>query len=78
MIFTDRSGFTGHISVSIASLLHRVISQRYYLRTDSQSTVYATELSGIKIALAKTKEGTESNLNNGQSTAREVIIFSDS
>ncbi|OQE11192.1 hypothetical protein PENFLA_c078G09742 [Penicillium flavigenum] len=50
-----------------------MVSQRRYLRTDSQSTVYATELSGIEIALAKI--GTE---NKGHQQAREVIIFSDS
>lgn len=71
MIFTDGSGFAGHIGASTAYLQHRVTSQRRYLRTDSQSTVYATELSGIKMALTKTKTD-----NKGQ--AREVIIFSDS
>jgi ribonuclease HI len=78
MIFTDGSGFAGHIGASMASLQHGVTSQRRYLGTDSQSTVYAAELSGIEIALAKTKkESTEIDLN-GQPTAREVIIFSDS
>ncbi|KAJ9481215.1 hypothetical protein VN97_g12279 [Penicillium thymicola] len=72
MIFTDGSGFAGHIAASTASLIHGVTSQRRYLGTDSQSTVYAAELSGIEMALAKTR-----NIN-GQPTAREVIIFSDS
>ncbi|KAJ9480585.1 hypothetical protein VN97_g12967 [Penicillium thymicola] len=71
MLFTDGSGFAGHIGASTASLIHGVISQRRYLGTDSQSTVYAAELSGIEMALAKTKTD-----NEGQ--AREVIIFSDS
>jgi ribonuclease HI len=72
MIFTDGSGFAGHIGASMASLQHGVISQRRYLGTDSQSTVYAAELSGIEMALAKTRD------INRQPTAREVIIFSDS
>jgi ribonuclease HI len=73
MIFTDRSGYAGHISASIASLQHGVTSQRRYLGTDSQSTVYAAELNGIEIALAKTRKE-----NEGHQQAREVIIFSDS
>ena len=41
--------------------------------------MYAAELIGIELAFAKTKEeSTDSNLNKGQSMAREVIIFSDS
>jgi ribonuclease HI len=72
MIFTDGSGIAGHIGASTASLIHGVTSQRRYLGTDSQSTVYAAELNGIEMALAKTR-----NIN-GQPTAREVIIFSDS
>ncbi|OQD86897.1 hypothetical protein PENSOL_c083G04319 [Penicillium solitum] len=71
MIFTDGSGFAGHIGASTARYYPEIMSQRQYLGTDSQSTVYATELSGIEIALAKTKTD-----NKGQ--AREVIIFSDS
>ncbi|KAJ5804658.1 uncharacterized protein N7518_000961 [Penicillium psychrosexuale] len=78
MIFTDRSGFTGYIGALTARYYPEITSQRRYLGTDSQSTVYAAELSGIEIALAKTKEGIDSNLNNRQPTAREVIIFSDS
>jgi ribonuclease HI len=75
MIFTDGSGFAGHIGASMASLQHGVTSQRRYLGTDSQSTVYAAELSGIEMALAKTKRKIE---NKPTDTAREVIIFSDS
>ncbi|KUM55456.1 hypothetical protein ACN42_g11818, partial [Penicillium freii] len=86
MIFTDGSGFAGHIGASTARYYPEVTSQRRYLGTDSQSTVYAAELSGIEMALAKTREEqareviicTDPNLNNGQPTAREVIIFSDS
>ncbi|KAJ9480553.1 hypothetical protein VN97_g13002, partial [Penicillium thymicola] len=70
MIFTDGSGFAGHIGASTASLQNRVTSQRRYLGTESQSTVYAAELSGIEMVLAKTRT------DEGQ--AREVIIFSDS
>ncbi|OQD79091.1 hypothetical protein PENSOL_c338G04348, partial [Penicillium solitum] len=71
MIFTDGSGFAGHIGASTARYYPEITSQRRYLGTDSQSTVYAAELSGIEMALAKTKTD-----NKGQ--AREVIIFSDS
>jgi ribonuclease HI len=70
MIFTDGSGFAGHIGASMASLQYGVTSQRRYLGTDSQSTVYAAELSGIEMALAKTR--------TDKRQAREVIIFSDS
>ncbi|CAI7579403.1 unnamed protein product [Penicillium discolor] len=56
MVFADSSEFVGHIGASIASLQNGVVSQRRYLGTDSQSTVYAAELSGIEMALAKTKE----------------------
>jgi ribonuclease HI len=73
IIFTDGSGFAGHIGASMASLQHGVTSQRRYLGTDSQSTVYAAELSGIEMALAKTRKD-----NEGHRQAREVIIFSDS
>jgi Ribonuclease HI len=48
-----------------------VTEQRRYLGKYSQSTVYAADLSGIEMALAKTRTD-----NEGQ--AREVIIFSDS
>ena len=68
MIFTDGSGFAGHIGASTASYYPGITSQRRYLGTDSQSTVYAAELSGIEMALAKTRK----------EQAREVIIFSDS
>ncbi|KAJ5458796.1 hypothetical protein N7530_010740 [Penicillium desertorum] len=78
MIFTDGSGFAGHIGASMASLLHGVRSQRKYLGTDSQSTVYAAELSGIEMALAQAKEENEGQNEIGQQQAREVIIFSDS
>ncbi|KAJ5159350.1 uncharacterized protein N7500_009001 [Penicillium coprophilum] len=70
MVFTDGSGFAGHIGASMASLQHGVSSQRRYLGMDSQSTVYAAELNGIEMAIANTRH------NKGQ--AREVIIFSDS
>jgi ribonuclease HI len=70
MIFTDGSGFAGHIGASTASHYPELTSQRRYLGTESQSTVYAAELSGIEMVLAKTRT------DEGQ--AREVIIFSDS
>jgi ribonuclease HI len=81
MVFTDGSGFAGHIGASMASLQHGVKSQRKYLGKDSQSTVYAAELSGIEMALAKAKEENErqSEIEQQQhQQAREVIIFSDS
>ncbi|KAG0152665.1 hypothetical protein PDIDSM_2470 [Penicillium digitatum] len=68
MLFIDGSGFAGHIGASMVSLQQGVSSQRRYLGTDSQSTVYAAELSGIEMALAKAKK----------EQAREVVIFSDS
>ncbi|KAG0152659.1 hypothetical protein PDIDSM_2464 [Penicillium digitatum] len=68
MLFTDGSGFAGHIGASMVSLQQGVSSQRRYLGTDSQSTVYAAEISGIEMALAKAKK----------EQAREVIIFSNS
>jgi hypothetical protein len=58
-----------------------VISDRRRLGTESQSTVYTAELSGIEMALAKTISDNKSNTNiNGskRKTAREVIILSDS
>ena len=72
MIFTDGSGYAGHIGASTASLQHGAKSERRYLGTDSQSTVYAAELNGIEMALTTAK-----NDNKEQQTAREVIIFSD-
>jgi len=67
MLFTDGSGFAGHIGASSVSLRNGISSQRRYLGTDSQSTVYAAELSGIEMALA-----TARNDN------KETVIFSDS
>ncbi|OQE37558.1 hypothetical protein PENNAL_c0792G00377, partial [Penicillium nalgiovense] len=79
MMFTDGSGFAGHIGASMASLQHGVTSQRRYLGTDSQSTVYAAELSGIEMALAKAKKESEGQSESEQQQqAREVVIFSDS
>jgi ribonuclease HI len=75
MIFTDGSGYAGHIGASMASLQHGVTSQRRYLGTDSQSTVYTAELNGIEMALAAAATRDD---NAEQTTAREVIIFSDS
>ncbi|OQD91721.1 hypothetical protein PENSOL_c049G05847, partial [Penicillium solitum] len=75
MIFTDGSGFAGHIGASTASYYPEITSQRRYLGTDSQSTVYAAELSGIEMVLAATAA---KNNNTEQVKAREVIIFSDS
>ncbi|KAJ5963980.1 uncharacterized protein N7479_003856 [Penicillium vulpinum] len=72
MISTDGSGLAGHIGASMVNLLQGVSSQRRYLGTDSQSTVYAAELSGIEMALAKIRNDKE------YQTAREVTIFSDS
>ncbi|OQE07892.1 hypothetical protein PENFLA_c153G01015 [Penicillium flavigenum] len=78
MVFTDGSGFAGHIGASMASLQHGVKSQRKYLGKDSQSTVYAAELSGIEMALAQAKRENEGQNEIEQQQAREVIIFSDS
>ncbi|KAJ5393044.1 hypothetical protein N7465_012018 [Penicillium sp. CMV-2018d] len=89
MIFTDGSGFAGHIGASTARHYPEITSQRRYLGTESQSTVYAAELNGIEMALAKTREEdtvaspvvanpTVASHDNEQTRAREVIIFSDS
>jgi ribonuclease HI len=74
MIFTDGSGYGEHIGASTASLQHGVNSERRYLGTESQSTVYAAELNGIEMALAAV--AAKNDIKEQQ--AREVIIFSDS
>jgi ribonuclease HI len=77
MVFTDGTGYEGHIGASTACLLHGVTSERRYLGTDSQSTVYAAELNGIEMALAAARQDNKGRDSEGH-TAREVIIFSDS
>ncbi|OQD93993.1 hypothetical protein PENVUL_c163G00911 [Penicillium vulpinum] len=72
--FTDGSGADGYIGVSTANI-HEASSERRYLGTDSQSTVYAAELSGIEMALAKARRRSE---QEGAEQAQEVVIFSDS
>jgi ribonuclease HI len=84
LVFTDGSGFKGHIgaaAVNIHDPDSAVISDRRHLGTESQSTVYAAEPSGIEMALGRAISDNKANTNNigtKRNTAREVIVFSDS
>ncbi|KAJ6176718.1 hypothetical protein N7485_003632 [Penicillium canescens] len=77
LIYTDGSGFEGHIGAAAVNFHDgdTVISDRRHLGTESQSTVYAAELSGIEMALAR---AIKDNKETTPIKAREVIIFSDS
>ncbi|KAJ6078205.1 uncharacterized protein N7446_001141 [Penicillium canescens] len=77
-IYTDGSGFESHIGAAAVNIHDgdTVISDRRYLGTERQSTVYAAELSGIEMALDR---AISDNKGTPTSTkAREVIILSDS
>ncbi|KAJ6029797.1 hypothetical protein N7499_012205 [Penicillium canescens] len=83
MTYTDGSGFEGHIGAAAVNIHDgdTVISDRRHLGTESQSTVYAAELSGIEMALARAISDNKANTKDTRSkrtTAREVIILSDS
>jgi ribonuclease HI len=82
MIYTNGSGFEGHIGAAAVNIHngYTVISDRRYLGIESQSTVYAAELSGIEMALDRAISDNKANMVNGikSNTAREVIILSDS
>jgi ribonuclease HI len=84
LIYTDGSGFEGHIGAAAVNIHDHdaaVTSDRRHLGTESQSTVYAAELSGIEMALARTISDNKANTNiigSKRNTAREVIILSDS
>jgi hypothetical protein len=78
LIYTDGNGFEGHVGVAAVNIYdgNIVISDRRHLGIESQSTVYAAELSGIEMALDRAIRD-----NKGTPTftkAREVIILSDS
>jgi ribonuclease HI len=82
MIYTDGSGFEGHIGAAAVNIHDgdTVISDRRHLGTESQSTVYAAELS-VDMALARTISDNKANTNiigSKRKTAREMIILSDS
>jgi ribonuclease HI len=76
LIYTDGSGFEGHIGAAAVNIHDgdTVISDRKHLGTESQSTVYAAELSGIEMALARAIKDNKAI----PTRAREVILFSDS
>ncbi|KAJ6003542.1 hypothetical protein N7522_006234 [Penicillium canescens] len=82
LIYTDGSGYEGHIGAASVNIHDgdTVISDRRHLGTESQSTVYAAELSGIEMALARTISDNKAKVVNGTkcNTAREVIILPDS
>ncbi|KAJ6020305.1 hypothetical protein N7499_003588 [Penicillium canescens] len=76
LIYTDGSGFEGHIGAAAVNIHDgdTVISDRRHLGTESQSTVYAAELSGIEMALDRAIRDNKETTTK----AREVILFSDS
>ena len=80
LIFTDGSGFEGHIGAAAVNIYDRdaatTVCDRRHLGTESQSTVYAAELSGIEIALDRAIRDNKVTLT--PTKAREVILFSDS
>jgi hypothetical protein len=83
LMYTDGSGFEGHIGAAAVNLHDHdtLVSDRRHLGTESQSTMYAAELSGIEMALARTISDNKANTNitgSKRKTAREVIILSDS
>jgi ribonuclease HI len=83
MTYTDGSGFEGHIGVAAVNIHDgdTVISDRRHLGTESQSTVFAAELSGIEMALARAISDNKANtsiIGSKRKMAREVIILSDS
>jgi ribonuclease HI len=70
----------GHIGAAAVNL-HDAVFDRRHLGTESQSTVYAVELSGIEMALARVINDNKANtatIGSKRKTAREVIILSDS
>jgi ribonuclease HI len=78
LIFTDGTGFEGHIGAAAVNIHDHdaaVTSDRRHLGTESQPTVYAAELSGIKIALDR---AIRDNKDISPTKAREMILFSDS
>jgi ribonuclease HI len=76
LVYTDGSGFEGHIGAAAVNIDDgdTVISDRRHLGTESQSTVYAAELSGIEMALDRAIRDNKET----PAKAREVILFSDS
>jgi ribonuclease HI len=85
LVYTDGSGFEGHIGAAAVNIHDHdtaVTSDRRHLGTEIQSTVYAAEPSGIEMALARAikdnKAIQKSVIGARRSTAREVIILSDS
>ena len=77
MTYADGSGFESHIGAATVNIHDgdTVISDRRHLGTESQSTVCAAELSGIKMALAR---AIKDNKDISPTKAREVIILSNS
>ena len=77
LIYTNGSGFEGHIGAAAVNIHDgdTVISDHRRLGTESQSTVYAAEVSGIEMALAR---AIKDNKETAPTKAREVILFSDS
>lgn len=60
LVYTDGSGFEGRIGAAAINIHDHdtVVSDRRHLGTESQSTVYAVELSGIEMALARASRTT--------------------
>ena len=65
-IYTDGSGFLGHIGTSAVCLQTGKV-QRKFLGTEAESTVYAAELRGLQMALV-----------TAASCQRQVAVFVDS
>jgi ribonuclease HI len=83
VVYTDGSGFSGHIGAAAVNHQDEMTSERMYLGTEDQSTVYAAELTGIAMALARTIQNNKDELTptavgTAPTTARVLTIFSDS
>jgi ribonuclease HI len=83
VVYTDGNDFSGHINAAAVNLQDEMTSERMYLGTEDQSTVYAAKLTGIAMALARAIQNNNDELRptavgSARITAREQTIFSDS
>jgi ribonuclease HI len=69
VIYTDGSGYQGHVGAS-AVCLREQWTRRNHLGTEMDSTVYAAELDGIRMAIDTTRAG--------DIGPRSLTLFSDS